>query len=274
MWYPAPKTSLTAETEPARAAYRLTTSVGEAVPINLLEDEMSTASPFEGPVAQGYDRWYDMPWGAWSDDCQRRLLVCMAQPRAGERVLDVGCGTGRYLDWLMGLGLEVQGLDASPDMLALARKRLGGRLGPVRLTQGDAARLPFQDASVDLVCAVTTLEFVPDPQAALREMARVARGRVFVGVLGRWSLLYIHERATRSGGPLDRAHFFTPPELVSLARAVMPDWWLRVRTALAGAPFRSRLGGLAARWAEVLHPAFSPLGGYIGLVAYRPSAVP
>ncbi len=235
---------------------------------------MSTANSFQGPVVQKYDRWYDTPWGAWSDDCERRLLLRMAQPCDGERVLDVGCGTGRYLEWLMDLGLDVQGLDASPDMLAVARGRLAGRLGLVRLMQGDAARLPFQDASVDLVYAVTTLEFLPDPQTALKEMARVASGRVFVGVLSRWSLLYLDERARRSGGPLDRAHFFTPPELVRLARAVMPDWRLRVRTVLAGAPFRSRLGGLAARWAEALHPASSPLGAYIGLLAHRPSALP
>ena len=85
----------------------------------------------------------------------------------GERVVEIGCGNGRYLERIDGC----IGLDLSPGMLAAARGRVPGR----PLVQGDAQALPFPDASFDTVLAPMMLYHVPDRAQAAHEMRRVLR---------------------------------------------------------------------------------------------------
>ncbi|MDG4827981.1 demethylmenaquinone methyltransferase [Solwaraspora sp. WMMD1047] len=96
----------------------------------------------------------------------------------GERVLDVGAGTGVSTEELAGSGAYAVGMDLSIGML-----RAGRRARPeVPLLAGDALRLPFPDAAFDAVTISFALRNVVDPVAALREMARVTRpgGRLVV----------------------------------------------------------------------------------------------
>ncbi|WP_303647796.1 class I SAM-dependent methyltransferase [Haloarchaeobius amylolyticus] len=89
-----------------------------------------------------------------------------------ERVLDVGCGTGKLTAVLAEeTDGEVVGLDADPGLLAHARE-----VAPV--VAGDATRLPFPDDSFDLVVCQALLINLPDPAAAVREFARVSRDAV------------------------------------------------------------------------------------------------
>ncbi len=92
--------------------------------------------------------------------------------------LDVGCGTGRLLAFLHGAwpGMKFTGLDLSPPYLAEAR-RLIGHTARVKLVEGAAEKLPFEDASLDLVVSSFLLhELPPEVRAqAVAEMARVAR---------------------------------------------------------------------------------------------------
>jgi SAM-dependent methyltransferase len=91
----------------------------------------------------------------------------------GARVLDVGCGTGRWLERTREAGMVPVGVDRTPAMLAIAAERLPGCL----LAAAEAQRLPFADASFDGVFAVTVLQHIPwaEQAQALREMARVLR---------------------------------------------------------------------------------------------------
>lgn len=101
----------------------------------------------------------------------------------GDRVLDVGCGTGilsREAAGRVGSDGHVSGLDISEEMLAVAR-----RIRPdIDWHQGDACALPFDDASFDAVVSQFALMFVADQMAALREMWRVlaSGGRLSVAV--------------------------------------------------------------------------------------------
>jgi SAM-dependent methyltransferase len=99
-------------------------------------------------------------------------LVEAAGVAPGQAVLDVGCGTGvvaREAAGRMGGQGRVVGLDLNQGMLAVAR-----RLRPdIGWRQGDAAALPFQDSSFDVVLCQAALMFFPDRAAALQEMARV-----------------------------------------------------------------------------------------------------
>jgi ubiquinone/menaquinone biosynthesis C-methylase UbiE len=121
----------------------------------------------------------------------RERLRATLDPAPGERVLEIGPGTGYYTldlaDWVGPEGaLEI--FDIQQEMLDHTMQRVGDRgLENVTPTRGDAQALPFEDASVDAVVLTTVLGEIPDQDAALREIARVLRpgGRLVVGeVLG------------------------------------------------------------------------------------------
>ena len=107
------------------------------------------------------------PWAA--------RLVQAANPRPGERVLDVACGTGvvaRCVAPHVGASGTVTGLDLNPNMLAVARAA-GAREGlAIEWQEGRAEALPFPDGSFDLVLCQFALMFFADRPAALAEMRR------------------------------------------------------------------------------------------------------
>jgi ubiquinone/menaquinone biosynthesis C-methylase UbiE len=107
-----------------------------------------------------------------------RRLVDFAGVAPGQRVLDVGCGTGIVARTAAERGATATGLDLNEAMLTVAR-----RLRPdLTWWQGDAAALPFGDARFDVTLCQSALMFVPDPTAAVREMARVTVADGTVGV--------------------------------------------------------------------------------------------
>lgn len=109
-----------------------------------------------------------------------RRLLTRADPRPGERLLDLACGTGVVARLGTEHGLRCTGVDLSPDMLARARE-----LAPdLELIHADAADLPLPDHAYDVVVCQQGLQFMPDPAAAVREMRRVLvpGGRLLVAV--------------------------------------------------------------------------------------------
>jgi SAM-dependent methyltransferase len=93
----------------------------------------------------------------------------------GKRVLDAGCGSGRYCEWLLDSGAEVVGLDVSPAMIRQARRRVGKR---AELRVADLGRpLDFlEDGTFDLVLAPLVLDYIEDWRPLFREFNRVLKG--------------------------------------------------------------------------------------------------
>ncbi len=123
----------------------------------------------------------------------------------GERVLDVGCGTGVLLERILDRcpDSRVSGVDLSPAMVAQARRRLPQR---VTLEVADAEALPFPAHSFDLAMSVSSFHFWPAPRRALAELRRVLRpgGRL---VITDWCDEYLACRiCDRILRLVDRAH--------------------------------------------------------------------
>lgn len=110
-------------------------------------------------------------------------VVRSARIRAGERVLDVACGTGNTALVARARGAVVTGLDLTPELLAVARQRAAvERYSDITWTEGDAGRLPFPDSAFDVVVSSCGLMFAPDQQEVADEVARVTRrgGRIAI----------------------------------------------------------------------------------------------
>jgi demethylmenaquinone methyltransferase/2-methoxy-6-polyprenyl-1,4-benzoquinol methylase len=122
------------------------------------------------PLGPTYDRMGAM-LSLGQDPRWRRFLVSRLPSDRGD-VLDVATGTGLVAAELLRRGFRVTGLDQSPEMLEVARRRLAGR---AELVEAAAESLPFQDASFDHLTFTYLLRYVDDPGATLVELARVVR---------------------------------------------------------------------------------------------------
>jgi SAM-dependent methyltransferase len=124
-------------------------------------------------VADTWERGspYERYVGRWSRQVAPRFLAWLDVP-AGRRWLDVGCGTGALCATIADRcsPASVTGVEPSEGFLETAKENLAGRAA---LHRGSATQIPLADAAVDVVVSGLVLNFVPDPPAALTEMARV-----------------------------------------------------------------------------------------------------
>jgi demethylmenaquinone methyltransferase/2-methoxy-6-polyprenyl-1,4-benzoquinol methylase len=190
-----------------------------------------------GEIASRYDLMNTLMTGgrhhAW------RRLAAHALVRAGDRVLDVGCGTGDLAFACKRAGASsVLGVDFARPMLTHARAKTRTRdVRGVSLAAADATRLPLADASVDVWCSAFVVRNIPDLDAALSEAFRVLRpgGRVGIleiprmepSLLRPFARAYFQVVVPRVGRlvsghasayrylPVSVDHFLSPPELAS-----------------------------------------------------------
>jgi SAM-dependent methyltransferase len=106
---------------------------------------------------------------------QAPRLIRHARVRAGDRVLDVGCGTGVVSITAARLGANVTGLDLTPELLQRARENARISEVAVEFQEGDAEDLPFDDSSFDAVLSQFGHIFAPRPDVAVAEMLRVLK---------------------------------------------------------------------------------------------------
>ena len=135
------------------------------------------------PVLEEYARLaprYDSRWAAYVEASTRETLGRLGPASAGA-LLDIGCGTGALLGAVAASSpsMTLAGADPSPEMLAVARQRLGAA---ATLERAPAERLPFADGAFDIVVTTSALHFMRRPGAALGEAGRVlaSGGRIVV----------------------------------------------------------------------------------------------
>lgn len=215
----------------------------------------------------------------------------LAHMPKGSKILDVGCGTGAYLTRFAAMGFAPSGVEPAPGMLAVAR-----RDNPkLRVEQGVATELPFENASFDAVLAIEVLRYLhrADIQKALSEMLRVLRpgGLLFTTMVNRYALdgFYVLQRLRqrRKGVEFDRKNphceFYTPGEAeAELRRAgaenVRTEARLFAPMRLAykagdslGAKLAARIEKLDDRAHELL-PWTKPFAGHLIAIGYKPGA--
>ncbi len=176
-------------------------------------------NPSACPYSQRF--WVEAPHPFITRARLREIL----EPRAGERILEVGPGTGYYAlevaEWVSPGG-TLAVFDLQQDMLDHTMRGAAERgLANVEPAQGDARELPYPDASFDAAYLVTVLGEIPDQDVALRELRRVLKpdGRLVVGEL------------------------LGDPHVVMFGR-------LEERAQAAGLRFENRLGGVLGYFAR------------------------
>lgn len=229
---------------------------------------------------RGFDDFYRAKWadhdGLWAEAYppdQRVYAVSVYDRRneeivraagSGDRALDLGCGVGDVSLLLASRGFRVQAVDASAENVRRARSNLRSHSASADVTQADAERLPFGDATFDLVVLADVIEHVSSVGQAMREVRRVLRpgGRLVCvtpvrATLAGWRLADRMARAiVRPNGPSlrdaqVREHFLSKRELRQAisANGLRPVAFRRVcfypAPETAGA-----FGGLMRHWSR------------------------
>jgi SAM-dependent methyltransferase len=180
------------------------------------------------------DFWADAPADPEPWQWERRRALLLGEARPGERVLDLGCGAGRFVAALREAGAEPIGVELAEAALERARANAPG--ADLRLVEDDGS-LPLEHASVDLVWCSEVLEHVPDTAHLLLEVRRVLRpgGRLVVTVPGHGRLRTALVALTRFEAHFDplgqHVRFYTRRSLAAtLEHAGFED--VRVRSGL------------------------------------------
>ena len=131
---------------------------------------------------------------------RQRLVLAFLSGRQGGTLLDAGCGPAVMTDALLDRGYEYHGVDLSDAMIAEARRRVRDRRA--RFEVADIQDLPYPNQSFDVVLALGVLEYVPDLDRAIDEIARVLRpdGTYVFSMLNRSSPYRAVERAFVTNG--------------------------------------------------------------------------
>jgi SAM-dependent methyltransferase len=145
-----------------------------------LGGEMATADPFEQFKATQREAWAAFAPVEINTIIPAARLVRFAQVAAGQKVLDVACGTGVVAVTAARRGASVSGLDLSPALLERARDNAKTAAVAIDFTEGDIEALPYPDAAFDVVLSQFGHIFAPRPTIAVKEMLRVLKvgGRI------------------------------------------------------------------------------------------------
>jgi SAM-dependent methyltransferase len=144
-----------------------------------LSEHYSYAAYADPAMAASFDeKRFGGPIGQLLLEDQERVLAEFLGDVSNRRVLDLGTGTGRAAVALAKWGARVTGVDASREMLSVARQRAGAAGLSIEFAEGDAHALAFPDRAFDLVVCLRLLMHVPDWRRVVSELCRVSDRRL------------------------------------------------------------------------------------------------
>jgi SAM-dependent methyltransferase len=138
---------------------------------------MTTADPLEKLKTAMRNTWMSGDFGriARFNEQSGADFVDRLQLQPGVKVLDVACGSGNLAIPAARAGAEVTGVDIAPNLLEQARRRAEAESLTAKFDEGDAEKLPYADASFDVVMSMFGAMFAPRPELVAAELARVCR---------------------------------------------------------------------------------------------------
>jgi len=178
------------------------------------QDQNPTLFDFDA-AARVYDSWYETREGGFYDTLEKRALRRLVGPAdVGDRLLEVGAGTGWWSRFFSDMGFAVTGIDISPPMIETARSK---QIPRAVFRRADAHELPFEDGEFSCAAAITSLEFVRRPLEVIQEMIRCTKrsGILILGVLNREAPIN-RRRSESAEGPFGAARFFSAREIREL----------------------------------------------------------
>lgn len=141
------------------------------------------------PIAYKYDQWYQTSMGRLMDQQEKKSVYSvLPSPQSHPKVLEVGCGTGHWTQWLSALGYHILAIDISKNMLEIAVKK---NIRNAYFMQRSAFDLPIEGKKFDCAISITALEFIPDKSQILKNMVQSVRknGVIIIGTLNKHSIL-------------------------------------------------------------------------------------
>ncbi|MFP4465779.1 MAG: class I SAM-dependent methyltransferase [Candidatus Goldiibacteriota bacterium] len=172
-------------------------------------------------LTEQHERWLRTSEGMYFDEKEKELLITSLRLKTGEKILEPGCGTGRYIRYFNEIGLEAHGIEPVEELIKLAAMKTD--IPEDRIKKGNMENLPYKDVSFDCVIFMTTLEYASDKAKALKEAYRVSRSRIAVVFLNKNASMNFIKYKRRRGLTSD-ADFFSSGQLKKFAeRALLSE---------------------------------------------------
>jgi SAM-dependent methyltransferase len=192
---------------------------------------------------------------------QKKLVLELVAPMPGERILDVGCGTGNHLQFFNEKRYSLTGIDSSADMLEIARQKYGGR---AEFISGQVQDLPFSDDEFDIVTIINFLEIADNPQKVIREAIRVCRGRVFIGFLNNYSFAGTRQGLKEIFGfsQSKEMRFFSFPEIRNMVESSAGETAIKWGSVIY---FPGVVYDIFGKLEEMFPVRKNPFGAFVGL---------
>jgi ubiquinone/menaquinone biosynthesis C-methylase UbiE len=225
----------------------------------------NTSSGFEKEAAV-YDRWYESPEGKYIDTQENELFLRLVRPQKGQTILELGCGTGHNILLFQRLGLKTAGIEPAEAMLGIATARCGPE---ANLCPGDACALAYPDSSFDIVAIITALEFMSDPEGALKEAFRTSKSVIYLGILNSVSIIGISRRikAIFKKSIYSEARFYSIRDIRRMVKKIAPGAKIEWASALFFPWGWHHLFGWLDRRLS-FHT--NPFGGFLGIRFTKP----
>jgi len=192
---------------------------------------------------------------------QKELVLDLLVPLSGERILDIGCGTGNNLQFFHEKWCSFTGIDSSVEKLEIARQKYGNR---AEFVSGDPRDLPFSDDEFDIVTIINFLEISDNPQKVIEEAIRVCRGRVFIGFLNNYSFVGTRQRLKEIFGfsLSQEMRFFSFPEIKNIVENSTGDTAIKWGSVIY---FPGIVYDFFGELEEMFPVRKNPFGAFIGM---------
>ncbi len=151
------------------------------------------------------------------DTAIEAILTTFWSPVKGCSVIEIGCGSGRFLKWLSSQGHMVTGIDLSETLIHEAIRKTPN---DVKVFKCDALNLPFKKGSYDVAFFVFSLEFMSAPESAIMEALRIVKEMVFIIAFNPFSPTFWYEKIYYSviNTPLSKLRPLSLPKIRSLVK--------------------------------------------------------